>query len=58
MIVGGLGSVPGAIIGSLLIAFIEAFGGFYFDPSSSSLAIFVLVMLVLLVRPKGLLGHG
>lgn len=58
VIVGGLGSVPGAIIGSLLIAFIEAFGGFYFDPSSSSLAIFVLVMLVLLVRPKGLLGHG
>jgi branched-chain amino acid transport system permease protein len=58
VIVGGLGSVPGAIIGSLLIASIEAFGGFYFDPSSSTLAIFVLVMLVLLVRPKGLLGHG
>ncbi|MFT3819301.1 MAG: branched-chain amino acid ABC transporter permease [Rubrivivax sp.] len=58
VVIGGMGSVPGAILGSLFIAFIESFGGFYFDPSAASLAIFVLVMLVLLVRPKGLLGHG
>ena len=58
VVIGGLGSVPGAIIGSLLIAAIEAFGGFYFDPSSASLAIFILVMLMLLVRPNGVLGRG
>jgi branched-chain amino acid transport system permease protein len=58
VIIGGLGSVAGAIIGSLFLAFIESFGGFYLDPSSATLATFVLVMLVLLVRPKGLLGHG
>lgn len=58
VVIGGMGSVPGAILGSLFIAFIESFIGFYFDPSVASLAIFVLVMLVLLVRPKGLLGHG
>ena len=58
VVIGGLGSVPGAIIGSLLIAAIEAFGGFYFDPSSASLAIFVLVMLMLLIRPNGVLGRG
>jgi branched-chain amino acid transport system permease protein len=58
VVIGGMGSVPGAILGSLFIAFIESFGGFYFDPSGASLAIFVLVMLVLLVRPKGLLGHA
>ncbi|SAK77179.1 branched-chain amino acid ABC transporter permease [Caballeronia ptereochthonis] len=58
VVIGGLGSVPGAILGSLFIAFIESFGGFYFDPSSANLAIFVLVMLVLLVRPKGVLGHA
>lgn len=57
-IIGGMGSVAGAILGSLFIALIESFGGFYFDPSIASLAIFVLVMVVLLVRPKGLLGHG
>jgi len=58
VIIGGLGSVAGAIVGSLFIAFIESFGGFYLDSSSATLATFVLVMLVLLVRPKGLLGHG
>lgn len=58
VVIGGLGSVPGAIIGSLLIASIEAFGGFYIDPSTASLAIFVLVMLMLLVRPNGVMGRG
>jgi branched-chain amino acid transport system permease protein len=58
VIIGGLGSIPGAIIGSLLIALIESVGGFYFDPSVANLAIFTLVMLVLLVRPHGLLGNG
>lgn len=56
VIIGGLGSVPGAIIGSLFIAMIESVGGFYYDPSVANLAIFVLVMVVLLVKPNGLLG--
>lgn len=58
VIVGGLGSVPGAILGGLFVSAIETFGGFYFDPSSASLAIFMLVIAVLLVRPQGILGHG
>ncbi|MFA7437680.1 branched-chain amino acid ABC transporter permease [Castellaniella sp.] len=57
VIIGGMGSVPGAIVGSLFIAFIESFIGFYLDPSVASLSIFVLVMVFLLVWPKGLLGH-
>lgn len=56
VIIGGLGSVPGAIVGSLFIASIESVGGFYYDPSIANLAIFVLVMVVLLVKPNGLLG--
>ena len=58
VIIGGLGSVPGAILGSLFIGFVESVGGYYFDPSTANLAIFVLVMVILLVRPKGLMGHG
>ncbi|MBO9353953.1 branched-chain amino acid ABC transporter permease [Bordetella petrii] len=58
VIIGGLGSVPGAILGSLFIAFLETFVGFYLDPSSASLAIFVLVMLVLLIKPQGVLGRA
>jgi branched-chain amino acid transport system permease protein len=58
VIIGGLGSVPGAIVGSLFIGLIESFGGFYFDPSMANIAIFVLVMIILLVRPNGLMGNG
>ena len=56
--IGGLGSIPGSIIGSILIAVIESVGGYYFDPSLATLAMFVITMLVLLVRPKGIMGNG
>jgi branched-chain amino acid transport system permease protein len=58
VVVGGLGSVPGAIVGALFIGLIEAVGGYYFDSSSATVAMFVLVIIVLLVRPRGLLGHA
>lgn len=57
VVVGGMGSIGGAIVGSLLIALLESFVGFYFDPSMANLAIFVIVMVVLLVRPKGFFGN-
>ena len=53
VVVGGMGSIVGAIFGSLLIALLESFIGFYFDPSAANLTIFVIVMLVLLIKPKG-----
>jgi branched-chain amino acid transport system permease protein len=58
VVVGGLGSVPGAIAGALFIAMVEAIGGFFFDASTATVAMFVLVITVLLFRPKGLLGNG
>jgi branched-chain amino acid transport system permease protein len=58
VVLGGLGSVPGAIVGALFIGLVESVGGYYFDSSSATVAIFVLVIIVLLVRPKGLLGHA
>ncbi len=58
IVIGGLGSIPGSIIGSILIAIIESVGGYYFDPSLATLAMFVITMLVLLVRPKGIMGNG
>ncbi len=55
-IVGGIGSVPGAIMGSFLIGFAENFG-IWFLPSSYKDAIaFVILFLFLLFRPKGILG--
>lgn len=58
VVVGGLGSVPGAIAGALFIALIEAVGGYFFDSSTATVAMFVMVITVLLFRPKGLLGNG
>lgn len=58
IIVGGLGSIPGAILGGFAIAAVESCAGFFFDLSTASITMFALVMVVLLVRPQGLLGHA
>lgn len=58
IVIGGLGSIPGSILGSIIIAVIESVGGYYFDPSKATIAMFVIAALVLLIRPKGLMGHG
>lgn len=58
VIIGGLGSTVGAIVGALFIASIEAVGGYYFDASTSTLAMFLLVIIVLLIMPKGVLRRG
>ena len=56
VIVGGLGSMPGALVGGLLIGVSEALAGLFFQPSAKSMFSFGLLILVLLFRPQGLLG--
>jgi branched-chain amino acid transport system permease protein len=58
VVMGGLGSVPGAIVGALLISVIEAVGGYFFDSSTATIAMFSLVILVLVFRPRGLIPHA
>ncbi len=53
---GGLGSVPGAYIGAMVVGFVEALAGFYIDPSLRQAIWFALFLAVLIVRPTGLLG--
>jgi branched-chain amino acid transport system permease protein len=55
-VVGGIGNVRGAVLGGFLIAAIEFFGRLYIDPRLSDVYVFGLLILVLLVRPNGLLG--
>jgi branched-chain amino acid transport system permease protein len=57
IIIGGLGSIPGAIFGGLLVAFIESVIGYYYDLTMATIVMFILVMVFLLVRPQGLMGH-
>jgi len=55
-VVGGIGNVRGAVLGGFLIAGIEFFGRLYIDPRLSDVYVFGLLIVVLLVRPNGLLG--
>ena len=56
VITGGLGSLPGALLGGVLIGLTEALAGLLFTPSAKSMFSFGLLVLVLLFRPQGLLG--
>ena len=53
---GGFGSIPGALVASLLIGLVEAFAGFYIAPVFKYVAVFSLYLVVVMVRPRGLFG--
>ena len=57
VIVGGLGSMNGALVGGVLIGVSEALAGLFIVPSAKSMFSFALLILVLLFRPRGLLGN-
>jgi branched-chain amino acid transport system permease protein len=53
---GGIGSLPGAMLGGLLIGLIEAFWSGYFPIGYKDVATFSILVMVLIFRPTGLLG--
>ena len=55
-VVGGFGSLPGAVLGGLLVGVAESLGAGYINGSYKDIYAFVLLILVLMVRPSGLLG--
>jgi branched-chain amino acid transport system permease protein len=56
VVLGGLGSFPGALLGGLILGFVQVFGSFYLPGSVYQILIFMVFILVLLVKPSGLLG--
>jgi branched-chain amino acid transport system permease protein len=58
VIVGGLGSMSGALAGGVLIGVSEALAGFWIAPSAKGMFSFALLIIVLLFRPRGLMGAG
>ena len=56
-VVGGFGSVPGAVVGGLIIGVVEALAGFYLPEGFKDVAAYVVVLLVLLVKPSGIFGE-
>jgi branched-chain amino acid transport system permease protein len=57
IILGGLDSITGAIIGGLIIGFVETFTGGYIDPSLKDIAPYVILLIVMMIRPYGLFGQ-
>lgn len=56
-IVGGLGSAPGAVIGGLLIGLLESLGAGYISSGMKDAITFSVILLILLIRPSGILGE-
>lgn len=55
---GGIGSMPGAALGGILLGLIEAFASVYISATFVDAIVFLLLMVVLLIRPSGLLGRA
>lgn len=53
---GGIGSIPGAMIGGILIGVIEILGRAYISPQLADAIVFAVLILVLIVKPTGILG--
>jgi branched-chain amino acid transport system permease protein len=56
-VLGGLGSLPGTLIGAMLLGIVESFTSTFFGPSWAPAVAFGLLLLTLAVRPAGLLGR-
>jgi branched-chain amino acid transport system permease protein len=56
VVLGGMGSVPGALVGALLIGVAESLSGLFLGESLGQIGIFLIFIIVLLVRPSGLFG--
>jgi branched-chain amino acid transport system permease protein len=56
VIIGGLGSIPGALLGGLLLGVVESFASTFLGATVADFLLLALVMLILIFRPWGLMG--
>ncbi len=56
-VIGGFGSLPGAIVGGLIIGIVESAAGFYATEGFKDIAAYVVVLIMLMVKPNGLFGE-
>ncbi|MES2974157.1 MAG: branched-chain amino acid ABC transporter permease [Pseudomonadota bacterium] len=56
-VVGGFGSLPGAIVGGLVIGIVESLSGFYLPQGFKDTAAYIVVLIMLMVKPNGLFGE-
>jgi branched-chain amino acid transport system permease protein len=58
VVLGGLGSLPGAVVGSLFIGLIDSLAGYYVGSDLKEVVYFVIFLVILTLRPTGLFGLG
>jgi branched-chain amino acid transport system permease protein len=57
VVIGGLGSMLGTFLGGMILGVFQTLGGFFFGPASQMLIVYVLVLVILAIRPHGLFGR-
>ena len=57
-VVGGFGSLPGAIVGGVIIGIVESMSGFFLPEGFKDVAAYVVVLLMLAIKPNGLFGEN
>ena len=58
VVLGGMGSLPGAFVGSMIIGLVDSLAGYYIAPDLKEVAYFIIFIGILLLRPTGLFGLG
>lgn len=56
-VIGGFGSLPGALVGGLIIGVVESFAGFYLPEGFKDIAAYIVVLAMLMIKPTGLFGE-
>jgi branched-chain amino acid transport system permease protein len=56
-VIGGFSSLPGAVLGGITIGLVEAFAGFYLPEGAKDIAAYVVVLLMLMIKPTGFFGE-
>jgi branched-chain amino acid transport system permease protein len=57
-VVGGFGSIPGALVGGLIIGIVESLAGFYLPEGIKDIAAYIVVLIMLAIKPNGLFGDN
>jgi branched-chain amino acid transport system permease protein len=58
IVLGGIGSITGTVIAGMIIGFIEGFGSIPFGSNYATIMVFIVLLITLIFRPMGLLGHA
>ncbi|MDR0621870.1 MAG: branched-chain amino acid ABC transporter permease LivH [Deltaproteobacteria bacterium] len=57
-VLGGIGSIPGAVIGALILGFAESFAAGYISSSYRDVVAFIILIIILIFRPEGIMGQA